>query len=244
MLRPTPERVAELRELAGDDPLLLTMAPEVNGGLKGFATARELGIRVSIGHTNAPGHILRGVTAAGPADWADHESATKAFSKLAGGRLVAETGRRLGLHSVRPLVPDLCRPLPRRMPQRFDAILVDAPCSGLGVLRRRADLRWRKQPGDLEQLATIQLQILTNCSKYLKVGGRIIYATCTTCRNENQEVIEKFLTQNRDFRIIPRTEIRAERLQNLINHNNFLETSFIEGAQMDGFFAALMTRIS
>ena len=53
--------------LAGDDPLLLTMAPEVNGGLKGFATARELGIRVSIGHTNAPGHILRRVTAAGPA---------------------------------------------------------------------------------------------------------------------------------------------------------------------------------
>lgn len=67
MLRPTQERVAELRELTGDDPLLLTMAPEVNGGLKGFATARELGIRVSIGHTNAPGHILRRVTAAGPA---------------------------------------------------------------------------------------------------------------------------------------------------------------------------------
>ena len=67
MLRPTPERVAELRNLTGDDPLLLTMAPEVNGGLKGFATARELGIRVSIGHTNAPGHILRRVTAAGPA---------------------------------------------------------------------------------------------------------------------------------------------------------------------------------
>ena len=67
MLGPTQERVAELRELTGDDPLLLTMAPEVNGGLKGFATARELGIRVSIGHTNAPGHILRRVTAAGPA---------------------------------------------------------------------------------------------------------------------------------------------------------------------------------
>jgi N-acetylglucosamine-6-phosphate deacetylase len=67
MLRPTPERVIELRNLTGDDPLLLTMAPEVNGGLKGFATARELGIRVSIGHTNAPEHILRRVTAAGPA---------------------------------------------------------------------------------------------------------------------------------------------------------------------------------
>lgn len=67
MLRPTPERIAELRNLTGDDPLLLTMAPEVNGGLKGFATARELGIRVSIGHTNAPENILRRVTAAGPA---------------------------------------------------------------------------------------------------------------------------------------------------------------------------------
>ena len=67
MLRPAPERIAELRELAGDDPLLLTMAPDVNGGLRGFATARELGIHVSIGHTNAPGHILRRVTAAGPA---------------------------------------------------------------------------------------------------------------------------------------------------------------------------------
>ena len=66
MLKPTQERIAELRALAGDDPLLLTMAPEVNGALKGFATARELGIHVSIGHTNAPTHILRRVTAAGP----------------------------------------------------------------------------------------------------------------------------------------------------------------------------------
>ena len=67
MLKPTRERIAELRALAGDDPLLLTMAPEVNGALKGFATARELGIHVSIGHTNAPAHILRRVSAAGPA---------------------------------------------------------------------------------------------------------------------------------------------------------------------------------
>jgi 16S rRNA (cytosine967-C5)-methyltransferase len=88
------------------------------------------------------------------------------------------------------------------------------------------------------------LQILSNCSKYLKVGGWIIYATCTTCRNENQDVIEIFLAQNRNFNIIPRAEIRPERLQNLINHDNFLETNLIEGAQMDGFFAALMTRTS
>jgi N-acetylglucosamine-6-phosphate deacetylase len=67
MLSPTPERIAELRELTGDDPLLLTMAPEIDGALEGFAAARELGIRVSIGHTNSPAHILRRVTAGGPA---------------------------------------------------------------------------------------------------------------------------------------------------------------------------------
>jgi len=157
---------------------------------------------------------------------------------------ISETCARLGLNSIKPVCADLTKALPPDLPPVYDAILVDAPCSGLGVIRRRADLRWRKTLEESVKLATIQLQILTNCSKYLKVGGRIIYATCTTCRNENQEVIEKFLTQNRDFRIVPRAEIRPEQLQNLFNHNNFLETSFIEGAQMDGFFAALMTRIS
>ncbi len=67
MLRPTPERIAELRDIAGEDPLLLTMAPEIDGSLEGFAAARDLGIRVSAGHTNAPSHILRRVTAGGPA---------------------------------------------------------------------------------------------------------------------------------------------------------------------------------
>ncbi|MEE2946898.1 MAG: N-acetylglucosamine-6-phosphate deacetylase [Verrucomicrobiota bacterium] len=66
MLRPTAERIAELRALTSHDPLLLTMAPEIDGGLAGFAAARELGIRVSIGHTNVPTHILRRVTAGGP----------------------------------------------------------------------------------------------------------------------------------------------------------------------------------
>jgi len=105
-------------------------------------------------------------------------------------------------------------------------------------------LRWRKNLQESHDLSKIQLQILSNCSKYLKVGGWIIYATCTTCRNENQDVIDKFLTQNQNFNLIPRTEIKPERLQKLINHENFFETSFIEKAQMDGFFAALLTRTS
>lgn len=157
---------------------------------------------------------------------------------------ISETSARLGLNSIETVCTDLTKALAPDLPQVYDAILVDAPCSGLGVIRRRADLRWRKTLEESVKLATIQLQILTNCSKYLKIGGRIAYATCTTCRNENQEVVETFLVQNRNFGIVPRAEIKPERLQNLINHDNFLETSFIEDSQMDGFFAALMTRIS
>ncbi len=157
---------------------------------------------------------------------------------------ISATSARLKLNSIRPVCTDLTKALAPDLPQIYDAILVDAPCSGLGVIRRRADLRWRKTLKESVKLATIQLQILTNCSKYLKVGGRIIYSTCTTCRNENQKVVETFLTQNLNFSVITRTEIKPEQLQNLINPENFLETSFIEDSQMDGFFAALMTRIS
>ena len=157
---------------------------------------------------------------------------------------ISETCTRLGLNSITPATADLTRPLPPDLPQTYDRILVDAPCSGLGVICRRPDLRWRKNLQESHDLSKIQLQILSNCSKYLKVGGRIIYATCTTCRNENQDVIDKFLTQNQNFNLIPRTEIKPERLQKLINHENFFETSFIEKAQMDGFFAALLTRTS
>ncbi len=157
-------------------------------------------------------------------------------------RLVTETGRRLGLHSVQPLVADLCRPLPREMPQCFDAILVDAPCSGLGVLRRRADLRWRKQPGDLEQLATIQLQILTNCSTYLKKGGRLVYATCTANRKENQEVVERFLAVRTDFSRLPPDRMTPPRTRKWFDPEGYLQTFFFEPGGLDGFFAAVLER--
>lgn len=155
---------------------------------------------------------------------------------------IEETIKRLGLSSIKPVCIDLSKPLPDDLQQVYDAILVDAPCSGLGVIRRRADLRWRKKPGESRQLATIQLQILQNCSRYLKIGGRLLYATCTTSRIENQEIVRHFLSENRNFRQLTRAEIKPNRLQAILNQENFLETSFIKPATMDGFFAAIMTR--
>ncbi len=157
-------------------------------------------------------------------------------------KLVDETIKRLGLSSIKPVCIDLSKPLPTDLEQDYDAILVDAPCSGLGVIRRRADLRWRKKPGESRQLAIIQLQILQNCSRYLKIGGRLLYATCTTSREENQAVVQHFLSENRNFHQLSREEIKPSRLQALLNQEDFLETCFIKPFTMDGFFAAIMTR--
>ena len=155
---------------------------------------------------------------------------------------IEETIKRLGLSSIKPVCVDLSKPLSKDLPQVYDAILVDAPCSGLGVIRRRADLRWRKKPEDSRHLATIQLQILQNCSRYLKIGGRLLYATCTTSREENQEVVRHFLSKNRNFRQLSKKEIKPDRLQNILNHEGFLETCLIKEVTMDGFFAAIMIR--
>ncbi len=155
---------------------------------------------------------------------------------------IQETSKRLGLSSITPACVDLSKALPAEILQNYDAILVDAPCSGLGVIRRRADLRWRKKPGESRELAKIQLQILKNCSRYLKVGGRLIYATCTTSLAENQTVVQQFLTENHNFRKISKKEIKPERLQQVLNHEGYLETNFIKDSMMDGFFAAMIIR--
>jgi len=157
-------------------------------------------------------------------------------------RLVADAGKRLRLNSVKPLVADLRRPLPPETPQSFDSILVDAPCSGLGVLRRRADLRWRKQPGDLQQLATIQLQILKNCSTYLKKGGRLVYSTCTTSKKENQEVVERFLAEYPDFFLLSANQLTPSWIRPWFSREGYLQTFFFEPGGLDGFFAAVLQR--
>ncbi len=156
--------------------------------------------------------------------------------------LIAESAKRLGLGSLTTAACDLARPLPEEFAHAYDAILIDAPCSGLGIIRRRADLRWRKKPEESRQLKTIQLQILENCSRYLKKGGRLVYATCTTSQAENREVVERFLDKNRGFRLPDGTRLKDEKAGRLLNREGFLETAFLPESTMDGFFAALLVK--
>lgn len=80
-----------------------------------------------------------------------------------------------------------------------DGVLVDAPCSGLGLLRRKPDMRWKRKPADMEELQKLQFEILKNASLYVKSGGTLVYSTCTLNKKENIEIVNKFLSENKDF---------------------------------------------
>ena len=83
--------------------------------------------------------------------------------------------------------------------ESFDAVLVDAPCSGLGILQKKLDMRWRKEESQLQELPMLQQQILQNASSYVKVGGHLVYSTCTVNTLENEGVVERFLQENPNF---------------------------------------------
>jgi 16S rRNA (cytosine967-C5)-methyltransferase len=110
---------------------------------------------------------------------------------------LADTARRLHAHSVRVELADAA--LARREGSVFDRVLVDPPCSGLGTLQARPDLRWRITAEDIEKLAQIQMAILTAGAQALRPGGVLVYSTCTISPAENEQQIERFLDQNSHF---------------------------------------------
>lgn len=104
--------------------------------------------------------------------------------------------RRLGLEGIRTMVAD-ARSLGtrRNLVGQFDAVLLDAPCSGLGVLRRRPEIRWRREPKDIEALATLQRELLRSALQLVRPGGMVVYATCTLLPEENERVVEQTLAE-------------------------------------------------
>jgi len=110
---------------------------------------------------------------------------------------VRENAMRLDLKSILPVQADA-----RRLEGgRFDKILLDAPCSGLGVLSRRSDLRWRKGPDDIRRIASLQRDLLSQAAGLLAARGTLVYSTCTLEKEETNDVVRQFLQENDDFRI-------------------------------------------
>ncbi len=112
-------------------------------------------------------------------------------------RVVSDNARRLGLSNVVAVVGD-ARAAPVR-PAIFDRVLVDAPCSGLGVLRRRPDARWRVAPGDVERLAMLQRQLLESATGCLRPGGTLVYSVCTMTNDETRAIDEWLGDRHREL---------------------------------------------
>ena len=111
--------------------------------------------------------------------------------------LIAGGAARLGLTNITPRQQDATVPVPQ-WENAMDAVLADVPCSGLGIIRKKPDIRY-KDLAQTEQLPQLQLQILKTQASYVKPGGILIYSTCTLLRRENEDVVNAFLAQHPDF---------------------------------------------
>lgn len=113
---------------------------------------------------------------------------------------VIATSRLHGLTSIKPLLVDAGEKLPFEAGV-FDRVLIDAPCSGTGTLRRNPEIRWRLSAGDIGEFALKQKRFLVNAAAVVKGGGRLVYSTCSVEREENEEVVEEFLAQETSFEL-------------------------------------------
>lgn len=143
---------------------------------------------------------------------------------------------RLGLRKRMELVAvDASKPLPEKLGE-FDVVFVDAPCAGLGTLRRHPELRYRRLEADLPALASLQRQILEQCQQVLKPGGLLVFAVCSTDTTETTDQVELFLRSHPDFTSEPPTGVTYPSAQ---GHLRTLPGP--EG--MDGFFAARLRKM-
>lgn len=115
-------------------------------------------------------------------------------------KTLQENLERIQANNVQLIIADATRPL-RMEPESMDRVLVDVPCSGLGTLRRRVDLKWRLQPEDVACLVQTQRGLLKQAAEYAKPGGVLVYSTCTLLPEENEAIIEEFLVESPEWTI-------------------------------------------
>lgn len=150
--------------------------------------------------------------------------------------LVEESCNRLGVNIVKTELYNATH-LDRNSLERFDRVLLDAPCSGLGVIRRKPDLRWKKEPDNFRELAKLQKEMLELASKYVKPGGTLIYSTCTINKTENIMVVRDFLSGHQQFQLEDISGLIPESLISEKAHEGYLEL-FPNTHGTDGFFIA------
>jgi 16S rRNA (cytosine967-C5)-methyltransferase len=149
--------------------------------------------------------------------------------------LILETAQRLGITIIRTRAADLLQSA--AMPAAaFDRVLLDAPCSGLGVIRRNPEAKWRVTPDDITRLAAVQKTMLKNAARLLRPGGVLVYSTCSTSQQENEDVVRDFLSRHTDCVLENLNGLFPEYREIFTEDGMFRAWPHRHG--MDGFFAA------
>jgi 16S rRNA (cytosine967-C5)-methyltransferase len=153
--------------------------------------------------------------------------------------LLRKTIATTGATNVRVVQSDLLNELPFSQP--FDTVIVDAPCSGLGTLRRDPDIRWRRRETDLPALAAAEGTMLQHAAALVAPGGRLIYATCSSEPDENEAVVDMFLAGARDFTPVDARAIAPALAPALVDSRGHLRTQ-PDLHELEAFFGAVFER--
>jgi 16S rRNA (cytosine967-C5)-methyltransferase len=155
--------------------------------------------------------------------------------------LLRRTVAASGATNIGIVQADLLEPLPFASP--FECVLVDAPCSGLGTLRRDPDIRWRRRETDLPALADAELRMLQQAARVVAPGGRLIYATCSSEPEENEAIVGAFLAATREFMPLHAAEANPRLAGTLVDASGHLRTQpDLHG--LEAFFGAVFERLA
>jgi len=156
--------------------------------------------------------------------------------------LLAENLQRAGLSERLTTFAGTLAQLPGQGSGGFDGILIDAPCSGLGVCGRHPDIRWNRQASDLKKFHKTQTGLLSTAAGLLNKGGCLVYVTCSMEPEEDQEVIKAFLESQPNFTLADCRPLLPENATELVDQHGFFQTR--PGVNIsDGFFAARLEKI-
>jgi len=154
---------------------------------------------------------------------------------------LAESAFRLGIDGVSRVAADAAGPVSSLLQCSFDKIMVDAPCSALGIISRHPDIKWLRNEDDITELARLQKAILTKTAHLLKEGGKVLYATCTISWDENERVVEDFLRNGKGMTLENIKSLIPEWGNDLVDEHGFFRAiPHIHGTE--GFFGALFRR--
>ncbi len=155
--------------------------------------------------------------------------------KIAG---LKELSQRFGATIIEPTIGDATEDMGPAYGEQFDRILVDAPCSALGTLRRNPEIKWSRNAKDMKKFPRLQKRMLNRCAPYLKRGGIMLYSACTIDKDENEWVVEEFLRGNSDFICISPSLSKDWKMT---DGDGFFRT-FPHRHKTDGFFGALLLK--